>query len=157
MKNKTHEVVAPDWRRAFNFSELTFSTVLRSCRWRTVGRRPPRTSDTPSVSFAVVFFVTKNQAVAKCQSILEWVPCLPWRQKAAWHIWLFFFRMTTWHFSVSDLSHLQREIWESYSVLVTAMTCCIHSEARIFSTRHKFQWSFQPCGKKSKKKKERKV
>ena len=46
------------------------------------------------------FFVTKNQAVAKCQSILEWVPCLPWRQKAAWHIhvWLFFFRMTTWHF-----------------------------------------------------------
>ena len=47
--------------------------------------------------FRCGFFVTKNQAVAKCQSILEWVPCLLWRQKAAWHIWLFFLRMTTWH------------------------------------------------------------
>ena len=35
------------------------------------------------------------------------------------------------------------------------MTCCIHSEARICSTRQKFQLSFQHCGKKSKKKKER--
>ena len=33
-------------------------------------------------------------------------------------------------FSVSDLSHLQREIWESYSVLLIVMACCIHSEAR---------------------------
>ena len=72
------------------------------------------------------------------------------------YIGLFFFRirMATWHFSVSDLSHLQREIWESYSVLVIVMTCCIciHSVARISSTRHKFQWSFQHCGKKVKKK-----
>ena len=98
--------------------------------------------------FRCGFFVTKNEAVEKCQSILEWVPCLPWRQKAAWHIRLFFFRMTTWHFSVDDLSHLlQREIWESYSVLVIVMTCCIHSEARICSTRHKFQWSFQQSEK----------
>ena len=49
------QVVAPDWRRAFNLSLLTFLTVLRSCRWRTGGGRPPRTSDTRSVSSAVVF------------------------------------------------------------------------------------------------------
>ena len=54
-----------------------------------------RRTHAPSVP--LWFFVTKNQAVAKCQSILEWVPCLPipWRQKAAWHRGLFFFHTSS--------------------------------------------------------------
>ena len=117
MKNKTHADIYKWSHRIDAEPSIYPSLPFRRC-FALVGDEPAaedhqgrRAHSAPLRQFRCGFFVTKNQAVAECQSILEWVPCLPWRQKAAWHISLFFFRMTTWHFSVSDLSHLQREIF----------------------------------------------
>ena len=128
--------------------------VLRSFQWRTGGGTPPRTSDACSVSSAVVFFLWRRTKLSRNASpflnefhVNLGVKKLHGTYDSSFLEW----RLDT--FSASDLSHLQREVWELYSVLVIVMTCCIHSEARICSTRNRFQWSFQHCGKKVKKKK----
>ena len=158
MKAKTH---ADNWSHRID-TQPSISVyqivwmVLRSFRWRTGGGHTTR-GHTFRWCRCGFLFATKNQAFASIASpfLNEFLVYLA-VEKLRGTV-LLFLGMMTWHFfSVSDFSHLQRKVWETYPVLVIVMTCCTYTQNLVFDLqelRNKFRWSFQHCGKKVKKNK----